>query len=658
MCFCTLPPADALSQNHLIDSMENDLKHPKDDTFRITLLYNLAQEYYGYDTTKAMLYLERGHALAEKMNYVYQIANYYEYKAKLFQQIDKSDLVTMNLLDTAIGYYEKNITQKISETDLKQSKLAIATCKSDQAIVLGHQGKYKEAVSLYLDAIEGWESSREANRNEAIANLYASISTIYFDLKQPENALEYDEAAIPYRLLDKNEEMLAMQYFYVSDDLLLLFKFDSAYYYVQLAKPLVEKLNKHKLNHYYFSRISNIYKDKGDYSQAVYYAKKSLNEAVVSNNSLLTCSGNRAVAECYEKSGDYNSARQYLLTALPLADSFNFSKEKLEILKDLVFVEDKSNHPAAAYAYLKQLDAIKDSINTEQSKATVAEIENKYQAAQKEKEIIQLQKDKQAQAFSIRQKSTLNYILIGSLAGILLLGMLLYRNYRQRQLLQQQRISDLEKDRQLMAVDAMLKGQEEERSRLAKDLHDGLGGLLSGVKFSLSNMKDNLIITSDNMAVFERSIDMLDTSIKELRRVAHNMMPEMLTKFGLDAALKEYCNSINATKLINLRYQSLGMEERLGQSTEIIIYRIVQELLNNILKHASATEAFVQLIKDNNRLSVVVEDNGKGFDMNISATKDGAGLANIQSRIDYLKGRLDVHSEPGKGALINIEINL
>ena len=160
----------------------------------------------------------------------------------------------------------------------------------------------------------------------------------------------------------------------------------------------------------------------------------------------------------------------------------------------------------------------------------------------------------------------------------------------------------------------MLKGQEEERSRLAKDLHDGLGGLLSGVKYSLSNMKDNLIVTPENMTVFERSLDMLDTSIRELRRVAHNMMPEMLTKFGLDEALKEYCNSINATKLLTVKYQSLEWSKGSSQSTEIIIYRIVQELLNNVLKHASASEAFVQLIKDQNRLSVVVEDNGKGFD--------------------------------------------
>ena len=109
-------------------------------------------------------------------------------------------------------------------------------------------------------------------------------------------------------------------------------------------------------------------------------------------------------------------------------------------------------------------------------------------------------------------------------------------------------------------------------------------------------------------------LDMIDTSIKELRRVAHNMMPEMLTKFGLDEALKEYCNTVKATKLLAIKYQSLGMETRLDKATEIIIYRVVQELLNNILKHAVASQAFIQVIRENNRLNIVVEDNGKGFD--------------------------------------------
>jgi signal transduction histidine kinase len=318
-----------------------------------------------------------------------------------------------------------------------------------------------------------------------------------------------------------------------------------------------------------------------------------------------------------------------------------------------------------AFEHLKKYDLIKDSLQNETSLKRIDFLEARYESEKKQTAIDKLEKETQLQSLSIKKKSSLNYFLIGSLAALMIVGFLGYRNFRHRQQfakqqdeLQQQRIRELEKDKQLVAVDAMLQGQEEERSRLAKDLHDGLGGLLSGVKFSLSNMKDNLIITPENMTVFERSLDMLDTSIKELRRVAHNMMPELLTKFGLDEALKEYCNSINATDLLSVKYQSVGMDTRIEKSAEIIIYRIVQELLNNILKHAAAKEAMVQLVKEEGRLSIIVEDDGKGFETALIKNNKGAGLTSIQSRVDYLKGQLDIHSEEGKGTLVNIEINL
>ena len=160
------------------------------------------------------------------------------------------------------------------------------------------------------------------------------------------------------------------------------------------------------------------------------------------------------------------------------------------------------------------------------------------------------------------------------------------------------------------------------------------------------------------MAVFERSLDMIDTSIRELRRVAHNMMPEMLTQFGLDEALREYCHKINTAKILTVKYQSLGMAERVDKSIEIIIYRIVQELLNNTLKHAGATETFVQLIREGARLNIVVEDNGRGFAVDNVDNNKGAGLGNVRSRVEYLKGQLDIHSEPGKGTLVNIEFKI
>ncbi|MES1216238.1 MAG: sensor histidine kinase [Bacteroidota bacterium] len=202
----------------------------------------------------------------------------------------------------------------------------------------------------------------------------------------------------------------------------------------------------------------------------------------------------------------------------------------------------------------------------------------------------------------------------------------------------------------------MLKGQEEERSRIAKDLHDGLGGMLSGVKLSFINMKENMILPAENVTGFERSIRMLDNTIAELRKVAHNLMPETLARFGLDEALKDFCNSIQTSSGIKVIYQQLGDNRKLSTQAEISVYRIVQELVNNALKYAEAKQILVQLTKDHIKTCITVEDNGKGFDVNTLDMTKGAGFTNIKYRVNYFKGTLDINSQPGNGTSVNIEL--
>lgn len=230
-----------------------------------------------------------------------------------------------------------------------------------------------------------------------------------------------------------------------------------------------------------------------------------------------------------------------------------------------------------------------------------------------------------------------------------------------RQKLQQAKIDELETEKQLTATEAVLKGEEQERSRLAKDLHDGLGGMLSGIKYSLSNMKENLIMTPGNAQAFERSIDMLDSSIKEMRRVAHNMMPEMLVKYGLNIALQEYCAEINNSGVVHINYQPIGMEGvNFEQTIALTIYRIVQELVNNTIKHAAAQNILVQPhVSDENKfISLTVEDDGNGFDIALLKDAKGIGWTNIQNRVEFLKGTIDIKSSPGNGTSILIEINI
>lgn len=659
------------AQSNVIDSIETELSKSKHDTISVFMILQLSALYANYDTVKAYTALNEGLRLVEKLKWNYAWGSYYQNRADIKQSLVYYDQTTLNF-DSSIYFFSKAVKDNRFADEVARAKLSIATCKGQKADVLLKQGKSNEAISEYFNALEAWKSSDQPNKLDAIGTYYTKISTVYYDLNQFEKALEYDKKSLTYMLQGNDDERIAFSHIYICDDFYALKKTDSALAYLRKARPIIFKLNNHRLNIQYYSKLAQGKRLKLDFKGAIEEYLKLIKEAKFGNNKFQLLAAHKNIGSCYFNLGDLKSARHYYLLALPPAVEGNYFKEKLEILQQMVFVEERSGNKSSAYNYLTALSTIKDSLALVASNKTVAEIENKYQAAEKGKEIIRLQKDKELQVLSlnqknqaIRQQSVLNYFMASFLFLFLLAGFFGFRNFRHRQLLARQKhvlneqlISELEKDKQLVAVDSMLKGQEQERTRLARDLHDGLGGMLSGVKFSLMNMKTNLIINHENVVMFERSLDMLDSSIQELRRVAHNMMPETLVKFGLDEALKDYCNNINTSQIVVVRYQSFGMEERLESSVEIIIYRIVQELFANIFKHAKATEVIVQLLKEGNRLSITVEDNGKGFGVDSLELSKGAGWLNIRSRVDYLKGKLDLHSEAGKGTSVNIELHV
>jgi signal transduction histidine kinase len=267
----------------------------------------------------------------------------------------------------------------------------------------------------------------------------------------------------------------------------------------------------------------------------------------------------------------------------------------------------------------------------------------------KEKEIITLNASNQ-------QKANQNKVLIGTAAVLLLLGFFGYRNFKTKQKLQQTQIAELEKDKQLLAIDAMLKGQEEERSRLAKDLHDGLGGMLSGVKLSFVNMKENMVMDAESVSSFENSIMQLDNTIAELRKVAHNLMPEALVKFGLKNAVLDFCNSMQLSSKTKIIFEQMGIERQLSNTADLYIYRIIQELINNAVKHAASNQILVQLTKTADKILITVEDDGKGFDTEQLQFVKGIGMKNIHQRVNYFKGKIDIASQPKEGTSINIEL--
>jgi signal transduction histidine kinase len=238
-------------------------------------------------------------------------------------------------------------------------------------------------------------------------------------------------------------------------------------------------------------------------------------------------------------------------------------------------------------------------------------------------------------------------ISLVAIGAILVLSVFLYM---QRRKTYQQNLLTLKREQDISLLKALMTGEEKERSRLARELHDGLGGILAAAQMQISQAGP--VQQSDGI---QKAADLVSQAAVESRRIAHNLLPETLLRYGLDEALRGYCKSITDSKLLQVDYQSQGMDARLEQSVELSIYRIVQELINNIVKHAGASEAFVQVQRNGDSLAITVEDDGKGF---APTRKEGIGLSNISSRISYLNGTMDIKSGQQKGTSVFIEIQL
>jgi signal transduction histidine kinase len=398
--------------------------------------------------------------------------------------------------------------------------------------------------------------------------------------------------------------------------------------------------------------LADIALGKSDYVTVKKYSERSLELFRQMKSLSGEVTALRALGICYLHEKDFAKATSYVQQSLEIAKANNYKTEKASALKVLSNISFATGDLEAGEKYYGESEAVLTSMIEDVLSEKSADLEKKYETDKKDTQL-------KLQHAEIQRKNMYNYIFAGGAAILLIISLLSYRNYQQKQKLQQQRINELETQQQLTATEAVLKGEEQERTRLAKDLHDGLGGMLSGIKYSFNTMKGNLIMTPDNAQAFERSMDMLDSSIKEMRRVAHNMMPEALVKFGLNTALKDFCNDINQSGALQVSYQSIGLESaEIAQTTSISVYRIVQELINNTMKHASAKSAIVQVAKSGNQLTVTVEDDGKGFNAAVLDQPIGMGWSNIKSRVDFLKGKLDIQSTPATGTSVHIELDV
>jgi two-component system NarL family sensor kinase len=630
----------------LIDSLKRNIdSHPAQDSLRVKSIYQYLRANL-YNSSNQQLYIQEMLGISRKINFSYGIRKGLSMYVKYYG--DRSDFQQSFLYADSLKIFLKKDTSSAAIREM-------AFLNWDMGNNYNQIGDYNKALEHYFLSVEYFDKT--GNKNFA-ASLYGNISSIYTHTSDSTKSMKYMQKALAIAE-SSDDDLKCTTFMNHANNLLNNGQFSKAQEMLDKIEPIIQKLQNVSYSQYYFYISGYLAQRQNNYEKAISDYRKSLQFAR-KNNSVHQITGVMSLLfGCFNATNNLPEAKIYLDSTLLLARESGLKMRRKEVYDGFAIWYEKKGDHKNANAYLKKSIALNDSLISEENNKEIASLEMRYQVAGKESEIRSLRTEKELQQLTIRQKNTLNYILIGSAITLLIISLLSYRTYKQKQRLQQQRISELETEKQLTATEAVLKGEEQERTRLAKDLHDGLGGMLSGIKYSFNTMKGNLIMTPENNQAFERSMDMLDSSIKEMRRVAHNMMPEALVKFGLDTALRDYCNDINQNSGLHVSYQSIDLADaNPDQTTAVTIYRIVQELISNAMKHAAAQKVIVQITKTQDQLAVTVEDDGKGFDTTILNQSKGIGWTNIQHRVDFLKGKIDIHSQAGKGTSVYIEFSV
>lgn len=621
------------------DSLARILLAAKEDTDKVILYLNVGEPFENSDPETAKEYYRQALALSKKLGYKageIKYASYYSSVLNIQGFFDSSLAVNLNALQMA---------KKMKDS------LAIVKASFNVANSYTFLSKNDSTLYYYFQVLPYLEKQKD-NRMLSIA--YNNLQDIYRRLHQYQKGITYGKAGVAMSRANKDSLKLEYGLTNLGTNYASLHFMDTALACYKEAFEISKKIGDQYGESAAWLNIADIDYQQGRYEAAKKGYTKALKiarELALNETATIALKG---LAMYFLQMKNYAAARQYADSSLALAAQNENREQRVKIYKILSNIAYGNQDLISAKEFDSKADQLNDSINNDNLSEITTRYEKEYETSKKESQI----KLQQAQ---LKQKSILNYFLIAGAAALLIISLLTYRNHRHKQKLQQAKIDELETEKQLTATEAVLKGEEQERTRLAKDLHDGLGGMLSGIKFSLSNMKENLIMTPDNAQAFERSIDMLDSSIQEMRRVAHNMMPEMLVRYGLKIALEEFCNEINRSGAIHTNYQFIGTHTTsIDQTVAVTVYRIVQELVNNAIKHAYAQNVLVQLhaSEQEKLLTITIEDDGKGFDKNLLTVSKGMGWNNIQNRVDFLKGKIDVNSEPGKGTSVLIEINM
>ena len=636
------------SNRRYTDSMKVLVEKAKTDTAKAAILNGLSDFWSEKDSGQAAQYARQALQLSKGDSFYTASAHFYLGGAYFYYDPSKSEHEYI----TAIDLLKKDSS--------KRAMALLGRSWHNYGALLQRENDNKAFMRILLDHTIPLAQKAGDTLHEAAD--YASVAMVFSNILDYKKAIHYYQKAIQMaKTIQPKPPDLPFYYTSQAKNYIYNKQCGPAEACLDSARNILSRLPASYNQADYYTVRGMYYICLQQWQSAVSYLDTAVSVAKALRLPYVVTSALFQKYKAYSGAKRYSEAKKVLLGVYHDSLSVSKPENKLLFLYNLAQTDAAMGNMQSAYNWLKEYASLADSINDKKLKADIAGIEIKYQSEKKQREILSLQNENKQQQLVLQKNRFLNYILLAGIFILLLISLMaviLYRNKKKKALqasrIHQQQLKQMAQDQQLKVYNAMLDGQEQERRRMARDLHDGLGGMLAGVKLKLSDIADTLKPKKD-MELY-KVIGQLDNSVQELRRIARNMMPETLIRFGVETAMKDLCDSLQ-TPSLRIDFQAYQLDKDLTQPVQITIYRIVQELLTNAAKHSGASNILVQCSQNEGRIFITVEDDGRGFDTRSLEQKRGLGLSNIRNRIDYLNGKFYIQSQQGEGTIVNVEVN-
>ncbi len=518
-------------------------------------------------------------------------------------------------------------------------KVALPSLYTNMGVSYANMGDLEQGSRYYYKALQYMQQHLPDDRYLIV--VYNNISAIHQRQGNLSQALGYAERAEQLSASHKTPSYLVSALINKGAICTEMGLLDSALSCFQKGLKIAKENGYTDMQQALLTNIGSTFLQKEQPDQAIAYYQQALALSDVTNPLYGRILPGYYLGIAWYKTKEYDKAEQILQSSLKKAEATGLTASKQIAHETLSQLYEAIGRYREALAHRRLYEQLQDSITGVAKTISINELEHRYRNGQKDKQLAENRLKISEQKRSLDRNRMITTLSIAGIVLILLLT-ILYSRYKRKM---------ERRNKEMMQLKAVMDGEEKERERIARELHDGIGGMLTGLTLNLNALQKKADLNQDDLFVFALRLKSIS---EEVHKTARNLTPTILQQHNLWQALTYYCEQFETNEGLHIDLQLMGDITSLDKSIQLTLYRIIQELVQNIARHARAKNAAVQVRRNENVLYLSAEDDGLGFDT--AQTTEGLGLHHIRARVAALNGFCSVASGPGKGTAIYIEM--